>query len=84
VSDADERLERTLAEQRAAFLSEGGASSAARIDRLERATRLLVDHEQEFVDAVAADGGQRPAVLTRFTDILPAVRALQQRARTRR
>jgi coniferyl-aldehyde dehydrogenase len=77
VSDVDERLERTLAGQRTAFLSERGASAAARIDRLERAARLLVDHEQDFVDAVAADFGQRPAALTRFTDILPAVRALQ-------
>jgi coniferyl-aldehyde dehydrogenase len=77
VNDVDQRLERTLTEQRAAFQAEGGASAAIRIERIERAIRLLVDNERAIVDAIAADFGQRPPALSRFTDILPAVRALQ-------
>jgi coniferyl-aldehyde dehydrogenase len=77
VIESEERLEETLHRQRAGFLAEGGASAKVRIHRLERAIRLLVDHEREISDAISADFGQRPAALTRFTDILPAVRALQ-------
>jgi len=77
VNEVDEHLERTLEAQRAAFMAEAGASAAVRIDRIERAIGLLVDNEREFIDAVAADFGQRPPALTRFTDIVPAVRALQ-------
>lgn len=70
-------LAQLLESQRAAFLSEAEVPAELRIDRLARAENLLVNHEQEIVATVAADFGQRPAVLTRFTDVLPAVRALQ-------
>ena len=71
------RLQKLLDAQRGAFLSEAGVPAELRIDRLARAQKLLVDHEHEIVSAIATDFGQRPATLTRFTDILPAVRALQ-------
>jgi coniferyl-aldehyde dehydrogenase len=71
------RLQALLDAQRAAFLGEAPVPAELRIDRLERAAKLLIDHEQEFIDALATDFGQRPGVLTRFADIVPPVRALQ-------
>ena len=63
--------------QRSAFLAEGAVSPSVRRDRLTRAIDLLVSHEAEICEAIAADFGQRPAGLTRFMDIFPAVHALK-------
>jgi len=63
--------------QRAAFLTEGFVSERIRRDRLTRAIDLLVTHEAQICEAVAADFGQRPVSLTRFMDIFPAVHALK-------
>ena len=63
--------------QRAAFLAEGVCSPRVRRDRLTRAIDLLVSHEAELCEAIALDFGQRPASLTRFMDIFPAVHALK-------
>lgn len=72
---ADPKL--LLDAQRAAFLAEGFVSERVRRDRLTRAIDLLVSHETQICDAIAADFGQRPASLTRFMDIFPAVHALK-------
>jgi coniferyl-aldehyde dehydrogenase len=72
---ADPKL--LLDAQRAAFLAEGFVSERVRRDRLTRAIDLLVSHEAQICDAIAADFGQRPASLTRFMDIFPAVHALK-------
>ncbi|HEY6923807.1 MAG TPA: coniferyl aldehyde dehydrogenase, partial [Steroidobacteraceae bacterium] len=72
---ADPKL--LLDAQRASFLAEGFVSERVRRDRLTRAIDLLVSHEARICDAVAADFGQRPASLTRFMDIFPAVHALK-------
>jgi coniferyl-aldehyde dehydrogenase len=74
-------LEALLSQQRSAFLAEGCASARVRIDRLRRALDLLVTHEREICEALAQDFGRRPAALTRFTDILPAVLALKHAQR---
>jgi coniferyl-aldehyde dehydrogenase len=76
---------RLLAEQQAAFRAEAGASARVRRDRLGRAIALLVDHQAEICRALAQDFGRRPATLTRFVDILPAVSSLKHaRARVSR
>jgi coniferyl-aldehyde dehydrogenase len=72
---ADPKL--LLDAQRSAFLAEGFVSDYVRRDRLTRAIDLLVSHEAQICDAVAADFGRRPANLTRFMDIFPAVHALK-------
>jgi coniferyl-aldehyde dehydrogenase len=66
-----------LQRQRADFLQEGGGDARTRRDRLDRAVDLLVAHQQDFCEAAAADFGQRPAAVTRFMDIMPAVHALK-------
>ncbi|HTW37518.1 MAG TPA: aldehyde dehydrogenase family protein [Steroidobacteraceae bacterium] len=68
---------RLLAAQRAAFLAEGGADVATRLDRLDRAIELLVRHEAELCAAAAGDFAQRPASLTQLMDVFPAVHALR-------
>jgi coniferyl-aldehyde dehydrogenase len=74
-------LDELLQAQRLAFMGEGVVSARTRIDRLGRALDLLVSHQAEFCTAAAADFGQRPAMLTRFMDVMPAVLALRQARR---
>ena len=71
--DARQLLER----QRAAFRAEAGASARVRRERLGRAIALLVDHQVAISEALAHDFGRRPATLTRFVDILPALSSLK-------
>src|SRR5271163_2289445 len=68
---------RLLEAQRTAFRAEAGADARVRRDRLERAIALLVDHQVEICAALAEDFGRRPATLTRFVDILPALSSLK-------
>jgi coniferyl-aldehyde dehydrogenase len=70
-------LQLLLDAQRAAFFSEEISRPRVRRDRLTRAIDLLVSHEAELCDVIAQDFGQRPASLTRFMDIFPAVHALK-------
>jgi len=69
-------LQAVLEAQRSAFLNECPVPADGRADRLKRATALLVDHQGELVDAMAEDYEGRPAAMSRFTDIAPAVKAL--------
>lgn len=73
--------EALLDQQRSAVLAQGCAPARVRIDRLKRALDLLVTHEREICEALAQDFGRRPAALTRFTDLLPAVLALKHARR---
>ena len=70
-------LQSLLEAQRSAFFAEGECPLRVRCDRLTRAIELLVSHEAELCDAIALDFGQRPASLTRFMDIFPALHALK-------
>ena len=76
MNEADD-VKMLLEAQRDAFRAEGIVTPQVRVDRLDRALDLLVTHEAEFCEAVAADFGQRSAVLTRFMDVLPSVLALK-------
>ena len=67
--------------QRAALRAEGVATAPARRDRLDRALDLLVSHQAEICEAIAADFTRRPATLTRFADVLPSVLALKHARR---
>ncbi len=63
--------------QRAAHSAESPVAPQVRIDRLDRAVDLLIRNQQRFCAALATDYGQRPAELTRFMDIFPAVHGLK-------
>jgi coniferyl-aldehyde dehydrogenase len=81
IAEDSARLEALLAEQHAAFQVEGETSARVRINRLERGLDLLVSHQQDFCATLAEDFGRRPADLTRFADILPAVLAFKNALR---
>jgi coniferyl-aldehyde dehydrogenase len=66
-----------LDEQRAAFQAEAGVDARVRRERLTRAIALLVDHQVDICEALTHDFGRRPATLTRFVDILPAISSLK-------
>ena len=62
-----------LSQQRLWHLAEGPPSYAARIDRLDRAIGLLVDFEQEIVEALAADFGHRSHEQSLLTDVAGSI-----------
>jgi coniferyl-aldehyde dehydrogenase len=58
-----------FAAQRKAFAAERDPELAVRRDRLDRLAALLDAREAEFVDAIAADFGVRPAQETRLAEL---------------
>ncbi|MBS0388087.1 MAG: coniferyl aldehyde dehydrogenase, partial [Proteobacteria bacterium] len=70
-------MEAQFRAQRSAFMAEGDVAPGVRIDRLARAIDLLVSHQQQICAALASDFGQRPVPLSRFVDVMPAVRSLR-------
>ena len=76
-TDEPTQLTRLLEAQRTAFRAEGVVTRSARIDRLGRVLDMILSHQRELCDAAASDFGQRPAAVTRFMDVLPAVVALK-------
>ena len=58
-----------LGRQRADYIKRGEVDAATRIDRLDRAIALLVDHQQRLVEALSADFGHRSRHQSLFTDI---------------
>ena len=51
--------------------------AATRIDRLDRAIALLVDHQQRLVEALSADFGHRSRHQSLFTDIAASIGPLK-------
>ncbi|MET3528205.1 coniferyl aldehyde dehydrogenase [Phenylobacterium koreense] len=66
-----------LARQKAAHLRDGEPSAQKRIDRIDRAIALLVDHSAEIQDAVNADFGSRSPEATAFTDVAGSIGPLK-------
>jgi coniferyl-aldehyde dehydrogenase len=72
------RIRHILEQQRAASRAAAPWSAAQRIDLIERAIGLLVDHEQQIIDAVSADFGHRSADFSRVTEVLSPLSVLKQ------
>lgn len=62
-------LNALLESQRSAFLQQPNRSVADRRDDLKKIERLMLDHQQEWVDAVSADFGQRSPIETRLLEL---------------
>lgn len=73
-----ENIRAILDAQRSAFISNGTPNAQARIEWIDRVIGLLVDHEQQIVDAVAADFGHRSKDFSRVTEVASPIRALKQ------
>ena len=63
--------------QRRAFRKELPVSRQVREDRLDRAIALLLEHQDELCEAMRADFGHRPVVMSKFVDIVSAINALK-------
>jgi coniferyl-aldehyde dehydrogenase len=74
-------MRQTLERQKAAQLAEGPPSAALRIDRLDRAIGLLVDHADEIADALRDDFGHRSIDASLFTDVAASIEPLKHAKR---
>ncbi len=76
-----ESLGNLLQRQRDAFLAELPVSRKDRIDRLDRAIALLVEHSDALTQAMHADYGHRPQVMSKFTDVAASIGHLKHARR---
>jgi len=74
---AYDRMHQALLRQRQAFLAECPVPADVRIDRINRAIALLVDKQDALAEAMAADFGGRPKLMSLFTDMVSSVKALK-------
>jgi len=75
------RMRSTLALQRRSFLADGTPSARVRVDRIDRTIALLVDHQRQLCDALAADYGVRSTSQTLAVDIVTAIEGLKHARR---
>lgn len=66
-----------LERQQQAHIRDGYPSADVRIDRIERAIGLLVDHGEALCETMREDFGHRSVDQSRFTDIMSSVGALK-------
>ena len=66
-----------LERQRSDYVRQGEVPTATRVDRLDRAIALLVDHQQRLVDAMCEDFGHRSRHQSLFTDIAASIGPLK-------
>ncbi|SKB84446.1 coniferyl aldehyde dehydrogenase [Luteibacter sp. 22Crub2.1] len=71
----------TLQRQKATQLAEGPPSASVRIDRLDRAIGLLVDHASDITDALREDFGHRSVDASMFTDVAASIEPLKHAKR---
>jgi coniferyl-aldehyde dehydrogenase len=80
MSDAAEpgqRMNAVLQRQKAAHLRDGAPSAEQRIDRLERAIKLLIGHEAAIVKALNDDFGNRATAVSGITDVAGSIGPLK-------
>ena len=63
--------------QKRAFFHQGPPSLEQRVDRLDRAVALLVDHRQQIAEALEVDFGHRSHDQSLLTDVASAIEALK-------
>lgn len=73
----DEALMDVYRAQRRAHMNACPVSLDTRRDRLDRAIAILLTHGDALCDAMAADFTTRPQLMSQFSDIAPAIKALR-------
>ena len=73
----EELMSEVLERQRAAYLADGPPSFETRIDRLDRAIAILVDFEEEILQALSADFGHRSRDQSLLTDVAGSIEPLK-------
>lgn len=71
------QMQSILDRQRADYLAEGIVTSETRIDRLERAVRVVKKHQKAFVQAMNEDFGHRSEHQSLFTDVASSIGPLR-------
>ncbi len=71
------QMQSILDRQRAAYLAEGIVTSETRIDRIERAVRVVKKHQKAFVQAMNEDFGHRSEHQSLFTDVASSIGPLR-------
>lgn len=77
----EQHITALVEKQRQSFLQEGIVTAESRMDRLNRCISMLEKHEQDFIDALKADYGQRPALQTTITEFFPTMQSLKDARR---
>lgn len=77
-SSTSTTIRATLEKQRAAFLASAPWSAEQRCELLDRAISLLVNHEQEIIDALTADFGHRSPGFSKGSEVLSPLATLKQ------
>ena len=72
----DEMLE-VLDRQRKSYLAEGEVSLETRLDRIDRAIGVLVDHKDRLCEAMREDFGHRSVHQSMFTDVAGSIGPLK-------
>jgi coniferyl-aldehyde dehydrogenase len=70
-------MQAVLQKQRVAFTAELPVSAAVRKDRLQRALKLILEHQDGFVKALSDDFGHRSTEMSQVTDIMASVKPLK-------
>jgi coniferyl-aldehyde dehydrogenase len=70
-------LQDVFAAQRAAFLRDGIPTPEVRIDRIDRAIAVLIDHRQAICDAISDDFSSRAYEQTLLLDVYAAIEQLK-------
>lgn len=77
MSDVSANMQAVLELQRKAFMAAMPEPLSVRVDRIDRAIAMLIDHKDDFAKAVSEDFGHRSIEQTLLTDIMPSVSALK-------
>lgn len=75
--DPTEAMAAMLKRQRAAFYADLPVPARTRIDRMDRAIAILVDHQDALAQAMAEDFAGRPKPMSLFTDVASSIKALK-------
>lgn len=78
IEETKARMVAVLELQKRLQTSKGPPDARMRKDRLTRAVNLLLDHKEEFLNALSADFGARSREMSTFTDIAGAIGPLKQ------
>lgn len=76
-SPEDKSLIKVLDRQKTAQLAEGAPTAEARIDRINRAIGLLVDHKDALAEALQQDFGHRSVHGSLLTDVAGSIASLK-------
>lgn len=81
MADPGARIASLLDAQKAGWAKDVTPDHATRDDRLKRLDRMVVDWQERFCAAISEDFGNRPAVVTTLTDIVPLRAAIRHARR---